>query len=53
MIKVQDIQDVLCIVSQRVASMYHIGMGAATESTATNVTVSGKPRLEGHLQICE
>lgn len=49
MMKVQDIHDVLCIVKKRVASMYHTGIGAATERTATNVTVSGKPKLEGHL----
>lgn len=50
MMNVQDIQDVLCIVKNRVASIYHTGIGAATESTATSVIVSGKPKLEGHLR---
>lgn len=49
MMNVQDIQEVLWIVRKRVASIYHIGIGAATESTATKVIVSGKPKLEGHL----
>ena len=49
--KVQQIQVVLCDVIHRVSLMQYTGIGVTIEVTAIIETVSGKPRLAGHLLL--